>query len=190
MAGAATDIPQPLRKVKKRRRKNQDSEIRQSARQIYQQGMADAMKAAALLVCSRKLDEIRTILLGAGLSGVIPAGSIATLQQATQPSPVQAVPPPITNPCKHCGRPGVYKSKPSQWDRTGSWFCRAHAVLGTSVEAEDRFDRSMNMGSGPPPVGPAIAPQPVTPQQFRSSPGASSIQEALGNAELVEEPNG
>jgi hypothetical protein len=174
----------PVKRRRRRRRRSVslEAEIRQSARQIYASGMADAMKAAALVIVARKLDEIRALVVAGGLSNVAiqnaTPGSVSTAQPPPPPSA-----PEVKNPCVQCGRSGIYKSKPNQWNRTGSWFCRVHMALAGQIEAEDRFDRAM------PPVAPPMepAPQQVSPQGVQISPGASSLAEAMGMAEIVNE---
>jgi hypothetical protein len=163
--------------VKRRRRRHRVyTEVRQTARQIADNGMAEAMKAATLMIVSRKLDEIRTMLAASGMSGGI---TLPPTSPPLQPSPPLA--PVIKHPCVQCGREGVYKSKPSQWNRTGSWHCRIHMVLATTTELEDRMDRSVN-----------TQPPRNLQQDFpaQPAPGASTLAEAMGMATVEEEPNG
>ena len=175
-----------MRRKRRRRTLSLEAELRQSAKQIYESQMSEALRAAALLVVSRKLDEVRQILVASGL------GTAANVQSAipgiaSQPV-VQPSPPPVQNPCCQCGRPGIYKTKPHQFNRTGSWYCRAHMALGGMIEAEDKMDK-VAIQSQPPPSQPPQS-QPLPPvQQDLPSPGASSLAEAMGMAEIVEEPH-
>lgn len=161
--------------AKKRKRGHSlESEIRRQARQIYEQGMADAMKAAALMIVARKLDEIKALLQATGVNA--PVVGVANWNSPVAPQPQLA--PVVRNPCVHCGREGVYKSKPSQWNRTGSWACRAHIALLGQIEQEDRLDKAIQPQPTPAPPS-ALAPQPA--------PGASSLEAAMGLAEVVDE---
>lgn len=184
---------------RRRRRRNQqqmsvDAEIRQSARQIYESGLGEAMKAAALVVVARKLDEIRNLVVASGLSingldqnAILPGLSVPL--PGAQPSPPPVAPPPL-NPCVHCGRPGVYRSKPNPFNRTGSWVCRAHLPLVGQIEAEDRFDRTLGGEAPPPAQNPVVVPSVPPPSPGSNGPvaaGASSLAEAMGMAELVNE---
>lgn len=189
---SAIGKPTGRRKRARRRRRvlSLNGEIRQQAKQIQQQGMSEAFKAAALMICARKLDEVKSILAVAGLSGVGISQNILP-GLASQPPPTKPLPPsPIENPCVQCGRSGVYKSKPSQWNPTGSWWCQTHKVLAYQTEAEDRIDRSMPsltapiVPSSPPPMQNPQRNNPVGPTP--PSPGAGSLQEAMGLAEVVE----
>lgn len=174
------------RTKRRRRGPSLEAEIRASARQIHETGMAEAMKAAALLIVARKLDEVRTLLMAAGYtsSGAVGSSPGTTIGTAAMASPPAAA---VKNPCKLCGRAGIYKSKPNQFDRTGSWLCRIHMALGTAQEAEDAMDRHLT----PPPMQAAPAPQasaPVitTPVGINHAPGASSLAEAMMGAQQVE----
>ncbi len=149
--------------VKKRRHRQPslDAEIRSAAKQIAATGMADAMKAGALIVCARKidetqrkLDEIRAILqaAGVGAQAQVVAGHSA-------PHPVSA--PVSAGPaCVHCGRPAVRRTKPNQWNPQGSWFCQIHAPLANQGEFEDALDTHL-MG---PAKGVALKKKPVVVQ--------------------------
>lgn len=174
---SAMKMQSGVRRKKHRRSTSLEVEIRRSAQQIFDSGMGEAMKAAALMICARKLDEVRSILAATGFNGLVTGVSV------TATPPVQAVatpaPPPIKNPCVQCGRTGVYKTKPNQFNRSGSWYCRAHLVLGRSGEAEDQMDRML---TPTPPAAPPI----IQPQAAPS--GASSLAEAMGMAELDEQP--
>lgn len=136
-------------------------------------GYAEALKAATLIIVSKKLDEIQRTLLALGANNLTPNNAV-TFTPPPQPAPS----PLAKNPCQHCGREGIYKSKPNQWNRTGSWYCRAHMALAGQIEADDKMDRSMNfhVPSAEPSIGPPVAP------------GASTLQEAMGMAEIVDEP--
>ena len=176
--------------VKRRRRRRRqrslslNAEIRQSAKQIYETGMAEAIKVATLAIVSRKLDEIRTIvnLVANGFGNGPPLSrdspSLAVSSLPSPPSTSQQ-PPVVKNPCVHCGREGVYRTRPNQWNKSGSWFCRVHMSLGAGVEAEDRMDRTINPVPPSAAAAPAVPPQPV--------PGASTLAEAMGIAEIVDE---
>ena len=183
MATGTANLPRSVStKMRRRRRRGStlESEIRASAKQIYANGMSEAMKAAALLVVSRKLDEIRTLLSASGLGGAaLGAGTPSPLFPTATPTPAaQPSPPQIQNPCVTCGRPGVYRSRPNQFNKSGSWYCRVHQKLGVSTDAEDRME---TVAIQPPsqavqPAAPMPAPQPA--------PGASSLSEAMGLAVL------
>ena len=171
-----------VRRRRKRRHRTEslNGEIRRSAKSIYNQQMGDAMKAAALMVVARKLDEVRQILVACGLnSTAVPVTSPAVVFPQTA-TPAPPIPAAVTNPCVHCGRSGIYKTKPNQFNKTGSWFCRTHMALGGQIEAEDRFDRSLTQIAPAPP--PEVPPTSVPP-----AAGASSLSEAMGLAELVNE---
>lgn len=174
-------------KRRRRRTSSLDAELRQTARTIHEQGMADAYKAATLMIVSRKLDEIRGLLVASGLSTPVamplPRDVVATA--APSPPPAQ-----VKNPCKLCGRAGIYKSKPNQFDRSGSWYCRIHMALGTSGEAEDAMDKHLTPAPPPPQQFSAPQSQPlVTPgtSQGLQSPGASSLAEAMMGAQVENE---
>lgn len=157
-------------------------EIRASARAIYKQGYADAMKAAALMIVSRKLDEIKALLQVTGVNASFPTP--ATMLDNLRPQ--QPLAPVVKNPCVQCGREGVYRSKPSQWNRTGSWYCRTHQVIGTTGELEDRMDRAIQP-QAPPAQPPALQPAPVVAGANNlPAPGASSLSEAMGLAQVEE----
>jgi hypothetical protein len=170
-------------KPKRRRRRRQmslDMEIQRSAKQIYEQGFSEAMKAAALMVCARKLDEVRTLLVAAGLNT---AGFPRIGGETHQTPAASAV---VTNPCVHCGRQGIYKTKPSQFNRTGSWYCRLHQPLANQIEAEDRMDRSLAPAPAlAAPTQPEMFAPPVT--NGHAAAGASSLSEAMGLAQVVDE---
>jgi len=135
------------------------------------------MRAAALLVVSRKLDEIRSLLVAGGVGSLTAAVNGAPTVVAVSPT---AAPVPPKNPCVQCGRPGVYRSKPNQFNKTGSWFCRIHIVLGTGGDLEDQMDRSLQPTMVPSP--PQVSPQ-------ASPPGASTLAEAMMGAQVVVEEN-
>jgi hypothetical protein len=182
------DKPKVKRKFKQRRQSmSLNAEIRVAARQIHKSGLAEAMTAATLVVVSRKLDELRALVASvvgsAAMSGMPSHGMAPQLPTAT-PSPPPP-PPAVKNACVHCGREGVYRTRANQWNRTGSWYCRIHMPLAGQIEAEDRMDRAIQPQAPPPP-----------PQQLQMvdshpeqgpNPGASSMAEALGMAEIVNE---
>lgn len=179
----AIAVKRPRRRRRRSRSVSFHTEIRQSARQIYQSGMVEAMKAAALVIVARKLDEIKSLVAASGLSGAGISQEIATLAGVSAPQhPAQPSPPPVKNPCVHCGRAGFYRSKPSQFNKTGSWFCKTHLVLARQVEAEDRFDRTIQPSPQAEPPSPGLVEQIPAP-----APGASSLAEAMGMAEISNE---
>jgi len=170
--------------VKRRRRRSRSlsvqGEIRRSAKQIYEQGMAEAMKAAALLIVARKLDEVHALLVGSGVgTSAVRNTAVPPTTPATTPSP-----PAVKHPCVHCGRESIYKSKPNQFNRTGSWVCRVHMVLARSDEVEDQFDQRMNVAAQPA-VAPAVQQQAFNYESAEQQPGASTMAEAFGAAQLV-----
>jgi len=184
---ASRSIQNPMNAVPRKRRRRRrmtslNAEIRQSAKQIHAQGMAEAMRAATLMVCTKKLEEIRLILVANGFGNGPPLSRDSpSLAVSSLPSPpaTSQQPPVVKNPCVHCGREGVYRTRPNQWNKSGSWFCRVHMSLGAGVEAEDRMDRTINPVPPSAAAAPAVPPQPV--------PGASTLAEAMGIAEIVDE---
>ena len=187
---ASRSIQNPMNAVPRKRRRRRrmtslNAEIRQSAKQIHAQGMAEAMRAATLMVCTKKLEEIRLILVANGFGNGPPLSRDSpSLAVSPLPSPpaTSQQPPAVKNPCVHCGREGVYRTRPNQWNKVGSWYCRTHMVLAGQIEAEDRMDRVL-------PVAAAVAtPEPVQPvvQPPQPSPGASTLADALGMATLEE----
>lgn len=190
MEQATTRTPRPISaKVKKRkqRRVTVDAQLRTLAKSIYESGMADAMKAASLVMVARKLDEVRALLvasgLGNGLASVTsPLAHSPVLPAAPAPSPPPQ--PSVKNPCTHCGRESMYRSRPNKFNPKGSWFCQAHMILGQSVEVEDIVDNRFN--PNPPPPPPTSPPQPqayVAPPPPQPQPGSSTIFEAMANAQ-------
>lgn len=151
-------------KVKRRRKRTLsiDAQIRAQAKQIYAAGMAEAYKGAALALVGQKLDEIRTILVtaGVGIPGAYQANQFAAQRaQLAGVAGQTPVPAPVENPCVQCGRTGVRKTRPNAFNRTGSWYCAAHQALAGQADAEDRIDNAI--------LGPAKAiakPRPVVIQ--------------------------
>jgi len=155
----------PLKAVPKKRRRARvlslDAEIRASAKQIYESGMAEAMRAAALMIVARKLDEVRTILGAVGINTNNVAGMVGGLPSNGVVQPVRQQQPAIEHPCVQCGREGVRKTRPNQWNRTGSWYCYDHQALAARSEVEDQVDNAL-IG---PQAGPKLAPKPAIVQQ-------------------------
>lgn len=167
-----------LKVVKKRRRSRPmslDAEIRASAKQIYESGMAEAMRAAALMICARKMDEIRSILGAAGINANSMGGLVGSVQPFQQRA-AQAPPPPVEHPCFQCGQPGVKRSKPNQWDRSGRWACQVHLPLINLSEIEDRIDGAI--------LGPQAGPKTKAPVIVQQAPAAMVKQEEM----IVMEP--
>lgn len=164
--------------MKKRRRKRQvglEAEIRLKAREIYESGMAEAMRAAALMIVARKQDEILAILRGAGLQGA------AQLVMPTYNQPAVVQSPKVEHPCKHCGREGVKRTKPNRFDPAGSWYCISHVPLASAQEVEDRVDNAI---LGPPPAAPKkpVLVQTHAPAVMRKSEETPAEPDALTSA--------
>jgi hypothetical protein len=152
-----------------------DAEIRASAKQIYESGMAEAMRAAALMIVARKLDEVRTILGAAGINANSMGGLVGSVQPFQQRAP-QAPPPPVEHPCFQCGQPGVRKSRTNQWDRVGRWACAVHVPLIAKEEYDDRVDASI--------LGPQAGPKTKAPAIVQQAPTVMAKQEEM----MVMEP--
>lgn len=177
-----------LKVVKKRRRSrvmSLDAQVKAAAKQIVASGMAEAMKAGAIIVASRKLDliaqeisEIRSILGAAGINANSMGGLVGSVQPFQQRA-AQAPPPPVEHPCFQCGQPGVKRSKPNQWDRSGRWACQVHLPLINLSEIEDRIDGAI--------LGPQAGPKTKAPVIVQQAPAAMVKQEEML---VVEEPAG
>ena len=115
-------------RTSRKRKISPEAEIRAKAKQIMAEREAEAYKAAALMIVSRKLDEIREILSGAGLSArdvssLVPQGTpVSRNVSLVQPAPIQ-------HACTYCGAESVYRTKPNRYNRTGTWLCRVHVGL-------------------------------------------------------------
>ena len=188
---------EPLRVVKRKRHRTPslDAEIRNAAKQIIKTQMAEAYKAAALGVVARKLDEVKAILNAAGFVGI---GTITNHVQPMAAGVPSLVPQQVENPCCQCGRPGVRRTRPNNFNPTGSWFCAAHQVLAARSDFDDAMDRQL-IGAAPPmtqrkPVlvqtqAPAVmrpqveqpappAPEP-TPEPQPAEPPADQLKAAM-----------
>ena len=184
-----------LKVVKKRRRSRPmslDAEIRASAKQIYESGMAEAMRAAALMIVARKLDEVRSILGAAGINANSMGGLVGSVQPFQQRAP--QAPPPVEHPCFQCGQPGVKKSRPNQWDRVGRWACQVHLPLIAVSEYEDRIDGAiLGPQAGPKTKAPVIvqqAPTVMAKQEemivMEPPPGTASLADAMASLGVPE----
>jgi hypothetical protein len=170
----------------KRRRRSKvvslNAEIRQSAKQIYESGMAEAMKTAALIIVGRKLDEIRGLLQAAGINPHTVGGMVVPPTAYQAPSAPQPPRQPEGPQCFSCGRPAVRRSRPNRWNREGSWACQAHAVLLAKDEMEDRLDNVLAPTTEPPPK---VAPQQVVKIVTNAPPTiAQQMAEPAGEASL------
>lgn len=135
--------------TKKRRKRGMslDAEIKKAAKQIYESGMADAYKSAALSIVGRKLDEIKAILQAAGLQGAMGAGNHAPAPQA---APQRPAPRPDGPVCTHCGLPAVRRAKPNRFIvGPPPWYCLVHAGIAGKIEAEDALDGALIGATGP-----------------------------------------
>ena len=121
-----------------------------------EQRAEDAYKAAALMICSRKLDEIRAILQGAGVAQV---GQFSIAGQISAQPVVRQAAPVVEHPCVQCGREGIRRTKPNAFNRTGSWYCQAHVALAAQSDFEDRVDGAL-IGA----QAATIKPKPVVVQ--------------------------
>lgn len=186
-------------KTRKRRRVSLDAQLKAKAREIYNSGMADAMKTAAALLVAEKLNEVAILLgvTGYRLSSVPPAAAaqsspLAHAIVASSPPP----PPPVENPCVQCGQRGVYKTQRNRFNLTGSWYCAVHRVLGGAQDAEDKLDQAL-IAQGPPITKPKPAvivtnapaqmrqPAPPAPVVAPAEPPAvDALAAAMGVAEL------
>ena len=164
VASATPKVVNP-RPSKRRRRSGLDVEIRREAERIMQQRSEDAYKAAALMVCNRKLDEIKAILNAAGIAvGAAPSGYPQVMASVAQPA---AVPQAVENPCCQCGRPGVRRTRPNAFNPTGSWYCAAHQVLAARSEFEDAVDRQLIGQAAPTTQRKPVLVQTQTPAVMR-----------------------
>lgn len=122
--------------MKRKRTLSVEAEIRQRAQQLLRDQEVEAYKTAALLVCSRKLDEIRALLQAAGFTPLqaTPAGMA---DNAINPARVSAPAAPV-HPCQECGREAVVRTKPNKFNRTGSWLCRIHLALKRQYEQTNK----------------------------------------------------
>jgi hypothetical protein len=53
---------------------------------------------------------------------------------------------PETRQCKLCGRPGLYQTKPTKFERAGTWYCALHEAAAREQEAEDLQTDSIMRG--------------------------------------------
>ena len=179
-------------KVKRRTRTvSIEAEIRAKARQIMDDQMAEAMKAAALMIVGRKLDEIRTILSSAGLGrelAVVAQG--APYNPSRQPVVQQQT---VEHACVTCGRESIRRTKPNQWNRTGSWYCPIHVGLAAQSEFEDARDNALlgpQAGPKPKPAvvqthAPTVMRQESEPQpEVQIQPTATGPQDVPGAGSL------
>jgi len=179
--------------VKRRRRKvvSLESEIRAKAKQIMDDQMAEAMKAAALMIVGRKLDEIRGLLQGAGFVSGQPFGVGLAPQSLSRSGDagLRPQPQPVENPCFQCGRPGVRKSPRTKWG-PGQWACAAHVLLLAITVDEDKVDATFALNTEPGPKPPPGPVQIVHTPPKEEAPGSDSPEAALAalgvqNAESV-----
>ena len=118
--------------MRRKRKTSPEAEIRAKAKQIMAEREAEAYKAAALMIVSRKLDEIRDLLQGVGYTAANqPVGLVRNLQTNTQAAVPGVGGPqaPIQHACTYCGAESVYRTKPNRYNRTGTWLCRVHVGL-------------------------------------------------------------
>jgi hypothetical protein len=158
---AATAVPKPVKRRRRSKVVSLNAEIRQSAKQIYESGMAEAMKAAALLIVARKMDEVRGLLQAAGINPHTVGGMVVSSAAYQAPSAPQPARQPEGPTCFSCGRPAVRKSRPNQFNPTGSWVCQIHVPLIAKDEAGDEVDRRFNLNTAPLPKPQIAAAPPV-----------------------------
>lgn len=191
-AGEAGESPstvsKPIRTTMKRKRRTRtlslEAEIKLKAKQIIQEREAEAYKAAALMICSRKLDEVSSLLrsIGATSTGIAMAQSGISGAPAARPISPVIQPNPVEHPCCQCGREGVRRTKPNRFNRTGSWYCAAHVRMAAMTDGEDRMDAALLGGTAEPPIvkQPVVAPAPPVQMVQPSAPP----QEPAGEASL------
>jgi len=187
-----TATNKPVHKMKRKRRTlSLEAEIKLKARQIMDEQMAEAMKAAALMIVGRKLDEIRQILGAAGLAqpGMVPSGQRIVVgaigQNGAANGTVHQNPnPSVEHPCVQCGREGVRRTKPNRFNRTGSWYCAAHVRMAAQSDGEDAMDSALLGGTAQPPMTkqPVVAAAPPVEMARPNAP--APVQEAAGEASL------
>ena len=187
-------IPNPVKKRRRKRTQSLDARIQAKAREIHASQMAAAMNAAIGMEILQKLDELNSFIAASGYRFSAAAPSVVTQsQRAPSPPPNQ-----VENPCIHCGRAGVYRTKPNKFNVKGSWFCRDHAALGGQTEIEDRMDAGLLGAPAGPPIGtkPAVVDAsqmiilpptaPIEAEVPAAAPMADALALAMGEAEIVQ----
>jgi hypothetical protein len=186
-ASASDKRPIQMKRRRGTRGISLESEIRAKAKQIRDDQMAEAMKAAALMIVARKQDEIIALLRSVGATNFLQAPTRSTQQIFGVGAQPTAQPAAIEHPCVQCGREGIKRTKPNQWNRTGSWYCQVHAGLAAKTELEDAQDAVLiGPQKGPQQKAPVVVTHPPAAmvQETQIQPTSTGPQDAPGAATM------